>query len=353
MTQNQPRPSIVTRLMRPPWRTIVLLLVILMAAGLRYLLWSPGAIVTDGRHDRGANAIWLQHGWLGDDDWFERNNKADRITEFRDRDRVRDLATLLRDHHITDVYPHVAPTKPDGQLPPLDKEQTRLFLLEFKGFRVMPWIGGVWGVQAHPDRPEWRSTFAESVRQLLDAFPSFAGVHINIEPCPTGSQDLILLLQEVRETIPQHTVISVAAYPPPTRWHPFREVHWEETYFREVAARADQMTVMMYDTSLRNQKLYRDLMSRWTDQIIEWSGDTDVLLGLAVYDDADTDYHDPNVENLRHGLAGIHAGLLKLATIPGHYQGVAIYSEWEMQTDEWTYLRTHFLRERGRIEEPY
>jgi len=39
--------------------------------GLAYLLWTPGEVVRDGRFDRGLNGVWLQHGWLGDDEWFD------------------------------------------------------------------------------------------------------------------------------------------------------------------------------------------------------------------------------------------------------------------------------------------
>lgn len=343
MTKQVQNNSHFAFLKRPPWRTVVPLALLLLALGSTYLLWTPGATITDGRHDQRHNGIWLQHGWLGDDGWFERNNKTDRVHEFRDAEQIYKLAELLRKHHITDVFPHVAPTASDGRLPPIDKQQAALFLGEFEDFRVMPWIGGASGVQAHPDNPAWRENFVASIRQLLDDYPGFAGVHINIEPCPTGDQDFITLLQEVRAALQPNELLSVAAYPPPTRWHPFPDVHWDEPYFKQVATHTDHMAVMMYDTALSNSKLYRSLMSRWTGQILEWAGDTEVLLGLPAYDDAQTDYHDPAVENLRHGLAGIHAGLLDHAPLPDHYRGIAVYSEWEMQPDDWVMLREHYL----------
>lgn len=328
---------------RPPWRTLLPACIILWLLGTAYLLWSPGATVTDGRHDRRRNGIWLQHGWLGDDGWFDRYDKTDRINEFRDDKRLTELSKQLQAYHITDVYPHLAPTSPDGRIALLNDEQAERLLDTFVGLRVMPWIGGAWGAQAHPDQTAWREAFVDSIRELIESHPRFAGVHINIEPCPSGNRDFILLLEQVRAVLKPGQVLSVAAYPPPTRWHPFPEVHWDEAYFKEVASRADQLVVMMYDTSLRRPKLYRALMAQWTKQVLEWSGSADVLLGLPAYDDADTDYHDPDTENLHHGLAGVHAGLLQYDPLPGNYQGIAIYSEWEMRADEWEYLRQHFL----------
>jgi len=142
--------------------------------------------------------------------------------------------------------------------------------------------------------------------------------------------------------MPEDKILSVAAYPPPTRWHPHREVHWEEEFFREVAQRVDQMAVMMYDSAIRWQKPYQHLMSRWTTDVLNWSGDTKVLLGIPVYDDTGVKYHFPRVENLRNALLGIHAGLSKFKSVPGNYAGVAIYCAWEMDDQEWEYFRKEF-----------
>ena len=57
------------------------------------------------------------------------------------------------------------------------------------------------------------------------------------------------------------------------------------------------------------------------------------------------DYHDPEVEALEHGLAGIHAGLAVFGSkLPPNYQGVALYSEWETDAGEWAFFGEHFLR---------
>ncbi|MEX0776537.1 MAG: hypothetical protein WD042_12605 [Phycisphaeraceae bacterium] len=47
-------------------RAMVIVLAISIAALPAYMLWQPGQVVTDGRHDRGTNGIWLSHAWLGD-----------------------------------------------------------------------------------------------------------------------------------------------------------------------------------------------------------------------------------------------------------------------------------------------
>jgi len=182
------------------------------------------------------------------------------------------------------------------------------------------------------------------VLDLLQGHPRLAGVQVNIEPMPSGNPDFLTLLDELRQAMPTGKILSVAAYPPPTRWHPFPEGHWEESYFRQVAKRADQLAPMMYDTAIPLQKIYQHLMSTWTVDILNWSGDTQVLLGVPAYDDEGVLYHSPRVENLRNALLGIHEGLSRFKSLSGNYAGIAIYSEWEMDEQEWHYFKRNFAK---------
>lgn len=328
------------KLKRPPYRTVLLLFSILGAIGLAYLAWQPGSRVRDGRHDLRTNGIWIQHGWLGDDSWFDRNQRNRAL--FRNDARMQELAESLSSHGIKYLFPHVCPCDPSGNIAPIDHAQTERFLDHFQSFAVIPWIGGVWGNQCFPDSPAWRAKFAASAADLITSHPRLAGVHVNIEPWPSGSPDFLLLLDELRIALPEGKIISIAAYPPPTRWQPSTDVHWDEAYFREVARRADQLAPMMYDTSIRIPKCYTQLMSSWTREVLNWSGNTQVLLGVPTYDDAGVGWHDPRVENLKNALSGIHAGLKKFDSPRNNYAGVAVYCEWEMDQREWEQFKYEF-----------
>ncbi len=308
-----------------------------------YRQWQPGLDIQDGCHNLKLNGIWIQHGWLGDDDWFKRYHKQDLIGHFRNTKNIQKLAKLLRDHHITDVFPHLCPTSPDGEIASSDNLQIKRFLNEFKGFRVMPWVGGVSGVQAFPADLKWQQRFAESIRSLLLEYPQFHGIHINIEPCRTGNKEYLEMLDQVRNALPEGKVLSIAAFPPPTLFHPFPDVHWDENYYKKVCTRVDQVVVMMYDTSLRMQKAYKYIMGSWSKNVLIWSNGTDVLFGLPTYDDPGVGYHLPKVENLENSLLGIHEGLKSFDILPTNYQGVALYCEWEMDESEWFHYKEHFL----------
>lgn len=327
---------------RPPWRTVVPLTVLLAMGVLAYACWTPGKRIRDGRHDLDRNGIWIQHGWLGDDGWFQRNGR-DR-TRFRSDAHVQALETTLRAHHIRYVYPHLCPADSNGRIPPVDAEQTKRLLRQFQAYRVLPWIGGVRDSDCYPDSPAWRKEFVRSAVELLREYPSLAGVQVNIEPMPSGDADFLTLLRELRRALPPGKLLSVAAYPPPTRWHPFPEVHWDKAYFQKVAAEADQLAVMMYDTGIRVPKRYQQVLRTWTAQVLDWSAPAEVLLGVPDYDDVGVGYHHPEAGNLPNALLGVHAGLSDRASRPEHYAGVAIYSEWQTDPDEWQTWTKEFLR---------
>ena len=155
---------------------------------------------------------------------------------------------------------------------------------------------------------------------LLEAHPRLAGVHLNVEPLPSADTAFLQFLEEAKARLGPGKALSIAAYPPPTRWHPYPEVHWEESYFRAVARRSDQLAVMMYDTGIRVPKFYQRLMIDWTREVLTWSEGKPVLLGVPSYDDAGVGYHHPHVENLENALLGIH-GRLAGGPIPASYQG--------------------------------
>ncbi|MGC6459704.1 MAG: hypothetical protein ACON4R_15215 [Akkermansiaceae bacterium] len=74
-------------------------------AGLAYLVYSPGEAITDDRHDLETNEIWLQHNWVGNDEWFEDTPLLLRLPSYHDagtgyhRPEVENLLTSLRGIH--------------------------------------------------------------------------------------------------------------------------------------------------------------------------------------------------------------------------------------------------------------
>ncbi|MEZ4405066.1 MAG: hypothetical protein R3A52_01060 [Polyangiales bacterium] len=302
-------------------------------------LYRPGDDVTDGRHDRGDNAAWLSHGWMADDGWLSRNHRDP--ARYRSPAALSALASRLRRHGVATVFPHLCPAE-WARPAPRDAAQTERLLDALDGVRVMPWVGGVFERQVMPDDPTWRRAFARAVGELLRAHPRLAGVNLNVEPWPDGHRGMLSLLEELRAAMPAGRALTVAAYPPPTRWQSDREVHWSSEYTREVARRSGGLAPMMYDTGIVIPAAYEALMARWTREVLSAAAPAPVWLGVPAYDDADKPWHRPWVEDLPHAVRGVHAGLG--ARPPANYRGLALYAEWEVDEAEWRWLRGHFLR---------
>ncbi len=252
---------------RPPWRTFIAAGAVFGLAAVAYFIWQLGADLRDGRYDLRTNGIWMQHGWLGADSWFSENARDP--ARFRRVEVMRPVADKFKQHGIRDLFPHLCPCSPDGILPAVDDGQVERFLDVFSDFRAMPWIGGVHLTHCHPHHLKWRTRLISSVMELLARHPRLAGVQLNIEPMTSGERSFLSLLQELKHALPPGKLLSIAAYPPPTRWHPHPDVHWEESYFREAAQHCDHLAVMAYDTAIRWEKPYQRLMADWTQEPIK------------------------------------------------------------------------------------
>lgn len=327
-----------------PWKRLAVYGAFFLVACVAYLVWSPGASRTDGAHDRGQNGIWVQHGWIGDDAWFKRHGKQERMAHFRSKPSIRQLAELSRAHGIRDVYPHLAPCREDGALLEPDHEQLERLLDVLGEERIMPWVGGVYKSHVRPDDKAWRQKFIADVNALLVRHPRLAGVHLNIEPWPSGDPALKMLLEELHSSMPQGKILSLASYPPPVPVVGNLEVHWTPEYITLLSKHVDQMVFMNYDSGLKASKLYVLLQERWVHQILAHTKGTEVLIGLPAYEDDWAPWHDPRVENLNTGLAGLHSALDEYDVLPENYRGVSLYSDWEMQPEEWETFSRQFVK---------
>ena len=310
-------------------RITAMLAIILGIPAFCYLIWNPGSNAPLPNYSN--NAIWIGHGWLGDDKWFERNQRDKE--NFRKEDKIVALFKKLSQNKITTVYPHLCPSQMSGKIAVYDSTQVENFLdiAEKYNIKVIPWIGGVFEESARIEDKNWRKNFVESVDELLKKHPRLAGVQVNIEPLPSGNPDFLKLLEELRP-ITNGKILSVAAYPPPTKWHQFPDVHWNLPYIKLVATRCDQMAIMMYDTAIPLEKFYIKLMTDWTRQLVTTisSINCELLLGIPAYNDAEVGYHHPRVENIDSALKGISASGKK-----NEIKGISIYCEWEMDENKW------------------
>lgn len=310
------------------------LLILGVILGTSYAFWNPGLSITNGRHDLGHNGIWLGHGWVGDDNWF--NENAREKTIFRTRTVILELKQELDLHGIRDVFVHLTPTTVNGKIPEVDATQTKLFLELLPNKRVMPWLGGITGKSTFLGSIAWRKNFVSSVKKLLEKYPSFAGIHLDFEPLQNQDIGFLELLTEFRIVIGESKLISVATPIPRIGFW-----GWDKDMFEKVSKISDQIVPMLYDSHIPLQKPYVTLISSWTRNILNWSNGKDVLLGVPAWDEPTASHH-PNVENLENALHGIHAALEP--KMPKNYAGIALYAHFTMDNLRWKTLGQEFTR---------
>ncbi len=300
-------------------------------ATIAYFLVDPVRVDRPAPLNPGTNAIWIQHQWF---------------TGEKDEKAAQALGENLQRLGFRYIFAHVGPLNEHGGIPPYDPDQARRFLAGVRrsasGTMTLAWLGGknkAWGGKVDLADPQVRRTVQEGCRDLLAL--GFDGIHLNIEPVADGDADFLGFLETIREAIGDR-ILSVAVMKQrewtfPHAWH--QKWFWGGEYHRQVAARADQVVVMAYDTAIPLAKVYswfvREQTVRMT-QLAAESGNPNarVLIGLPTYD-----YHrlthDPSAENLQNGLPGVLAALQDSRTRRDFFAGIAIYAHWVTSDDEW------------------
>lgn len=290
------------------------------------------------------NAVWAAHRWVGeahDDEAYDR------------------LAAHLQRHRFSDVYFHVGPLTGEGLIPPEKYAYAPLLLEAMRQrapeIRLHAWIGQVereGGGPLHIANAATRANIVGTAAAFIEL--GFDGIHYNIEPIRSGDPHLLALLDETATvTRAEGKLLSMATdelAPFPGLEHVARLFVpraglWREDYYREVAARTDQIAVMMYDTAMPFDWLYGTAVAWETWRLREIIGaDTTLFMGVPTYEDEHFGFH-PAAENMRSGLRGIGIGLALDRPPAGAEFGAAVYANWTTDESEWSVWRRDWLGE--------
>jgi hypothetical protein len=277
------------------------------------------------------NAAWISVDWT--------SKPVDEIA-------VRRLAESANSRNLKYLFPYVSYLKSDRTFSrsyQYADEFVRTFRKSNNDVRILAWIGlplannRPIGVQGWIDlsNQDTREQILQFIEDQIDEF-GFDGVHINAETVQNNDPHFLILLDEVRQNIGKDKIISIAG----SHWYPdyinilpiIRDFRWTSSYYQEVGQRVDQIATMTYDSYTFHPALYRLWMREQVKGISSSLENSDVQLfiGISVSQEQ-TLSHQPSVESLANGLAGLCAGLTK----PKVVQGVAIYADWEFSQSEW------------------
>lgn len=179
----------------------------------------------------------------------------------------------------------------------------------------------------------------------------FDGIHFDIEPAWDGDVGFIQMLKETREALGEEKIISVALakfIPQSVIWF-LENVREFENYstqvnYGNVEKYADQIAVMVYDTSIHEDWLYKWLVKEQTIWTTAFVQNTEIFIGLPSYDYGEIrSWFNHEVENVRTGLEGVINGLNNLRSNPNNFAGVAIYPYWEFDEENRSAYRELWL----------
>ena len=107
-----------------------------------------------------------------------------------------------------------------------------------------------------------------------------------------------------------------------------------EINYENVAKYADQIVVMVYDTGINSDWLYRWVVQEQTIRVTALLPYKEVFIAIPSYDD-DKEGFNPLVENMKNGMEGIRDGMNNFRSNENSFAGAAIYSFWETDDEEW------------------
>jgi len=317
--------------MKPKNSVLILLtLIILSVIGLWYWAWIPADI---SNMDCGLshNAAWISVDWT---------------SEPIDEVAVKQLALDASERKLHYLYPFTTYVKKEGEFSP-SYDYSADFVSTFRQYnqetKVLAWVGvplqpnngfGVpgWTNLAHQEERDHIVKFVSNLIQERD----FDGVHLNVETVWDNDPHYLKFLEEMRQALGSDYTLSIASH----AWLPSQinklasDLRWSGVYYQAVARRVDQIVTMTYDSRTPTAIMYRLWMREQvrgiSNSLVE--SETELLIGISISRE-DTGTHDPTVENLSNGLAGLCSALVNLKGQP--VNGVAIYAAWEADDTDW------------------
>ena len=293
---------------------------------------------------RAHNAAWLGVEW---------------VMALRDATEIAALAANLEAHQIDTVYVYASYLRADGSFNPTYDHAShfvRMLAAAYPECSIQAWIGlplsvdGVitWAGYVDLMDTDTRAQIAAFCASLV-AEHGFHGVHLDPEPVFSGSKSLMRLLDEIRQALGPDATLSVAGrhicpwgarLSPRARHYLEEQLYrwfWSPAYYREVAARVDEIAVMVYDSSTLTPGGYRRWTRRQVVRVSEALAEANVRLFIGVPTSEErTSTHHPWAENMRSGLLGVREGLMEAGTDGNAVTGVAIYPYWETDEIEWS-----------------
>lgn len=317
-------------------KTIAVLMVALVFGVLAVYFFVNGVHVEKDNlsGQKRENAIWLAHEWVGN---------------YKTREEVHNLLIFLRERRISRIFVHSGPLNADGSIDYFDISYAKEFLKNASelapDIKVDAWLGQKRGLIDLSEGAVRNGVVATSKR-LVDEF-GFEGVHLNIEPMQSDRY-FLKLAQEVKSGLGE-TELSATISPIVPKFEAWLlqfalgKKHFfgndlsrdynSISYIKELSEHLDTVVLMAYDTGLRDSTLYKWFLEQELIFLTRSAGDKS-MIGIPAYEDERANF-DSNTENMENALNGVLQALSNVRVSQKKLKGVAIYSHWTTDFEEW------------------
>ena len=295
-------------------------------------------------HDH--NAAWLGIEW---------------VNEPASEPAIQALATDLLQYRISTVYVYTTYMRSDDTFGPsyahapafvrqLKKAYPEVVIQAWIGLPLKLLIPGLWAGTVDLADPDVRTRIIDLAVQLVEE-AGFDGVHLDPEPVTSGNGNLIRLLAETRQRLPDGAILSIAGRriaPLPGRIPELvaSPVAWSARYYREVASHVDEIAVMVYDSTLPWAWAYRAWTCAETIRLSRALADAGIRLYIGIPTSEEETYtHHPEAENISSGIDGVLCALKLCRSCAAMVTGLAVYPYWETDAQEWGTFEMMWLLE--------
>ena len=285
-----------------------------------------------GAPTTGHNAAWIAHHW---------------VSSPHSRAEVAMLCALLREHRIGTVYVHVGPADAAGRIAAGRAPYAGQFASTLHGvcpgIRALAWMGQLlvsWDGLVDLRRGSVRNGLVGTAVRFVAS--GFDGVQYDLEPARDGDPGLEDLLRRARRALP-HAWIALATPPvrPPGGFGALPGLRlplspWSVAYYVRVAALADELDPMLYDTALRTPADYARFVAGQARTLLSTLPGATIRLGLPAFRGRSAVF-DARAENLAAACAGL-AAAFGAGHWPAPLVGFALYPLWLMTAPQWAAL---------------
>lgn len=286
-------------------------------------------------YNKDNNATWIRHSWVDTDySWEE----------------ISELVHGFEENGIRHVYVHSGPVDADGLVP----EYRYVFADRFvdRAKAVNPnisyyaWLGQKRS-KIDLDDESVRKEVIEVSRMFVEEM-GYDGIHYDFEAINGYDEGFKSLVVEFDEKLPEVPLsIAVEEYIP-------GYIAWGMSFFKEIkdlssgelmkdiAGHVDQYVVMSYDTDAQSAVFYTWLVKQEVIAISRLLPESKVWIGVPTYDDQRPGFN-AEAENITSGMQGVIDGMNSSRTVNEAIEGVAIYANWETDSNEWNTYKSMWL----------